>query len=120
KAPEPQTQKTTQPDHEAEVQHIGDHINAQSTVQPAAFSNFVKTELPQNNQCKLDMLLDIPLQVTVELGRTKKRIEDIHDLSPGSVIELDKLAGETVDVIVNEKLIEKGEVVEMDDSYVVR
>src|SRR5699024_11934283 len=57
KAPEPQTQKTTQPDHEAEVQHIGDHINAQSTVQPAAFSNFDKTELPQNNQRNLDMLL---------------------------------------------------------------
>src|SRR5699024_42059 len=88
KAPEPQTQKTTQPNHEAEVQHIGDHINEQSTVQPAAFSNFDKTELPQNNQRNLDMLLDIPLQVTVELGRTKKRIQDILDLSPGSVIEL--------------------------------
>lgn len=120
KAPEPQTQKTTQPNHEAEVQHIGDHINEQSTVQPAAFSNFDKTELPQNNQRNLDMLLDIPLQVTVELGRTKKRIQDILDLSPGSVIELDKLAGEPVDVLVNQKLIAKGEVVVIDESFGVR
>src|SRR5699024_1057710 len=120
KAPEPQTQKTTQPDHEAEVQHIGDHINAQSTVQPAAFSNFDKTEIPQNNQRNLDMLLDIPLQVTVELGRTKKRIKDILDLSPGSVIELDKLAGVAVDLIVNQKLIEKGELVVNHESFVVR
>src|SRR5699024_11033227 len=120
KAPEPQIQKTTQPDHEAEVQHIGDHINEQSTVQPAAFSNSDKTELPQNNQRNVDMLLDIPLQVTVELGRTKKRIQDILDLSPGSVIELDKLAGEPVDFVVNQKLIAKSEVVVIDESCSVR
>src|SRR5699024_10849345 len=120
KAPEPQTQKTTQANHEAEVQHIGDHINEQSTVQQVAFSNFDKTELPQNNQRNLDMLLDIPLQVTVELGRTKKRIQDILDSSPGSVIELDKLAGEPVDVLVNQKLIAKGEVVVIDESFGVR
>src|SRR5699024_5433993 len=120
KAPEPQTQKTTQPNHEAEVQHIGDHINEQSTVKPSAFSNFEKTELPHNNERNLDMLLDIPLQVTVELGRTKKRIQDILELSPGSVIELDKLAGEPVDVLVNQKLIAKGEVVVIDESFGVR
>src|SRR5699024_11822389 len=113
-------QKTTQPNHEAEVQHIGDHINEQSTVQPAAFSNFDKTELPQNNQRNLDMLLDIPLQVTVELGRTKKRIQDIHDLSPGSVIELDKLAREPVEELVNHKLIAKGEGDVVDESFSVR
>src|SRR5699024_10288900 len=86
----------------------------------AAFSNFDKTELPQNNQRNLDMLLDIPLQVTVELGRTKKRIQDILDLSPGSVIELDKLAGEQVDVLVNQKLSEKGEVVVIEERFGVR
>lgn len=108
------------PKREASVQHIGDHINERSTVQSAAFSNFDKINLPENNQRNLEMLLDIPLQVTVELGRTKRRIQDILDLTPGSVLELDKLAGEPVDVLVNQKLIAKGEVVVIDENFGVR
>lgn len=68
----------------------------------------------------LNMLLDIPLQVTVELGRTKKLIKDILDLSAGSIIQLDKLAGEPVDILVNNKLIAKGEVVVIDENFGVR
>lgn len=66
------------------------------------------------------MLLDIPLQVTVELGRTKRSVQDILNLSSGSIIELDKLAGEPVDILVNNKLIAKGEVVVIDENFGVR
>ena len=68
----------------------------------------------------IDLLLDIPLQVSVELGKTKKTIKEILELTSGSVIELDKLAGEPVDILVNGKLIAKGEVVVIDESFGVR
>lgn len=68
----------------------------------------------------IGLILDVPLQVTVELGRTRKLIREILELSPGSVIELDKLAGEPVDILVNGKLIAKGEVVVIDENFGVR
>ncbi len=68
----------------------------------------------------LDLLLGVTLQVTVELGRTKMNIEEILHLGPGSVVELDKLAGEPVDVLVNDKMIARGEVVVLDDRFGVR
>ncbi|WP_047151654.1 flagellar motor switch phosphatase FliY [Aneurinibacillus tyrosinisolvens] len=89
-------------------------------VQPVQFSAFDSGGMAQANPQNLGMLLDIPLQVTVELGRTKKQIKDILDLSPGSIIELDKLAGEPVDILVNNKLIAKGEVVVIDENFGVR
>ncbi len=68
----------------------------------------------------IDLLMDVSLQVTVELGRTRRQIRDVLALGPGSVVELDKLAGEQVDVLVNGKLIAKGEVVVIDENYGVR
>jgi flagellar motor switch protein FliN/FliY len=68
----------------------------------------------------IDLLLDVSLQVTVELGRTRRQIRDVLALGPGSVLELDKLAGEQVDVLINGKLIAKGEVVVIDENYGVR
>jgi len=68
----------------------------------------------------LEMILDITMTVTVELGRTRMLIKDILALGPGSVIELDKLAGEPVDLLVNERPIAKGEVVVIDDNFGVR
>lgn len=68
----------------------------------------------------LDLILDVPLQVTVELGRTNKLVKDVLELSPGSVIELDKLAGEPVDILVNQKHIAKGEVVVIDENFGIR
>lgn len=68
----------------------------------------------------IDLLLDVTLEVTVELGRTRRRIRDVLTLGPGSIVEIDKLAGEAVDVLVNGKLIAKGEVVIIDDKYGVR
>ncbi|WP_257350039.1 flagellar motor switch phosphatase FliY [Pseudalkalibacillus decolorationis] len=89
-------------------------------VQPAAFSDFSEAEAVSVNRKNLDMLLDIPLQVTVELGRTKRSVKDILEMSQGSIIELDKLAGEPVDILVNQKLIAKGEVVVIDENFGVR
>lgn len=93
---------------------------AQPTVQPAVFSNFEQVSLQESETKNLNMLLDIPLQVTVELGRTKRSVKEILELSPGSIIELDKLAGEPVDILVNNRLIAKGEVVVIDENFGVR
>lgn len=72
---------------------------------------------PPNN---LDLLLGVSLRVTVELGRTEMSIEEVLKMGPGSVIELEKLAGEPVDVLVNDHLIARGEVVVIDDRFGVR
>lgn len=103
------------------TQYIGTLVDKQNAnVQQAAFADFQPVELNRGEQRNLDMLLDIPLKVTVELGRTKQTIKEILELSAGSIIELDKLAGEPVDILVNEKLIAKGEVVVIDENFGVR
>lgn len=68
----------------------------------------------------IDLLQDVPLPVTVELGRTTMVVRDILALGPGSIIELDRAAGEVVDVVVNGKLIARGEVVVIDENFGVR
>jgi len=68
----------------------------------------------------MEMLLDISLPVTVELGRTRMMIRDILHLAPGSVLELDKLVGEPVDIMINDKPIAGGEVVVIDENFGVR
>ena len=88
-------------------------------VQPVQFSPLVQSAMPVND-ANIGLILDVPLQVTVELGRTKKLIKDVLELSTGSVIELDRLAGEPVDVLVNGKLLAKGEVVVIDENFGVR
>ncbi|RFU61536.1 flagellar motor switch phosphatase FliY [Peribacillus glennii] len=89
-------------------------------VQPASFSNFEPYQLQDSESKNLSMLMDIPLQVTVELGRTRRSVKEILELSSGSIIELDKLAGEPVDILVNNRLIAKGEVVVIDENFGVR
>ncbi len=105
-------------------QHFGSPYGAMGTqpnVQPASFSSFEQyPPLQQTESKNLDMLLDIPLQVTVELGRTRRSVKEILELSAGSIIELDKLAGEPVDILVNNRLIAKGEVVVIDENFGVR
>jgi flagellar motor switch protein FliN/FliY len=91
----------------------------QAPVEKAVFSSFDQTLSPKSGR-NLDLLLDIPLQLTVELGRTKKQIRDILELGSGSIIELDALAGEPVDILVNNKLIARGEVVVIDENFGVR
>ena len=84
------------------------------------FSSFQPYQLQESEARNLEMLMDIPFQVTVELGRTKRSVKEILELSPGSIIELDKLAGEPVDILVNNRLIAKGEVVVIDENFGVR
>ena len=89
-------------------------------VQQAQFASFDTANISQSEARNLNMLLDIPLQLSVELGRTKRSVKEILDLSGGSIIELDKLAGEPVDILVNNRLIAKGEVVVIDENFGVR
>ncbi|MDM5332734.1 flagellar motor switch phosphatase FliY [Ureibacillus composti] len=89
-------------------------------VQQAQFTSFEQANITPAEARNLNMLLDIPLQVTVELGRTKHSVKDILQLASGSIIELDKLAGEPVDILVNSRLIAKGEVVVIEENFGVR
>lgn len=87
--------------------------------QPVEFEDFdepVYTQLPK----QLELLYDVPLEITVELGRSKLKLKEIMDLNIGSIIELDKLTGEHIDVLVNGKVIAKGEVVVVSESFGVR
>lgn len=68
----------------------------------------------------MDLLFDVQLQLSVELGRTSIPVKEILQLGPGSIVELDKLAGEPVDILVNGKLIARGEVVVVDENFGVR
>lgn len=78
-------------------------------------------ETEQNEEMRsLDFVLDIPLEVSVELGRTRMIINDLLQLGPGSVIELDKLAGEPMEIFVNNKLVARGEVVVMNEKFAIR
>jgi flagellar motor switch protein FliN/FliY len=88
-------------------------------VQPIQFESFDGSTNPEISD-NIEMLMDVPLQVTVELGRTKKSLKEILDFNVGSIITLDKLVGEAVDVVVNGKMVAKGEVVVADDNFAVR
>lgn len=88
-------------------------------VSPAQFTP-LSVEPVQINEANIGLILDVPLQVTVELGRTKKTIKEILDLSTGSIVELDKLAGEPVEIQVNGHFLAKGEVVVIDENFGVR
>ncbi len=86
---------------------------------PIQFQEFDATELMQQKE-NIDIIMDVPLQVTVEMGRTYKKIQEILEFTPGTVIELDKLAGDPIDVLVNGKFVAKGEVVVVDENYGIR
>ncbi len=88
-------------------------------VSPAQFMP-LSMEPVQINDANIGLILDVPLQVTVELGRTKKSIKEILELSNGSIVELDKLAGEPVEIQVNGHFLAKGEVVVIDENFGVR
>ena len=89
------------------------------TVAPAAFTNFNSSATP-NAGNDLNMILDIPVQLTVELGRTRIPIKHILQLAQGSVVELETMAGEPMDVLVNGYLIAQGEVVVVNDKFGIR
>ncbi|MDD2585248.1 MAG: flagellar motor switch phosphatase FliY [Syntrophomonadaceae bacterium] len=91
----------------------------QYTVQPVQFSPLKDNHMdkpPQN----IGIIMDVPLDISVELGKTRKTIKEILEINQGSIIQLDRLAGEPVDLLVNGKLVAKGEVVVIDESYGIR
>jgi len=75
---------------------------------------------PEEQGRRIDLLLDVPLDVSVELGRNRMTIQDLLALGPGSVIELDKVAGEPLDILVNDRLVARGEAVVVNDKFGVR
>lgn len=91
----------------------------QPVVHPVQFAP-LRTREGRREQGNMDLLLDIPLEVSVELGRTKRLLKEILELGVGSILELDKLAGEPVDILVNGKLIAQGEVVVIGENFGVR
>lgn len=128
----PQPQYAAQPQ---QPQYTAPPMGAQPVYAPPAYANNVvasgvpvqnaqfaplTNEPVEVNAANISLIQDVPLQVTVELGRTKKSIREILEFSTGSIIELDKLAGEPVDIHVNGQLTAKGEVVVIDENFGVR
>lgn len=119
--PPPQFQQPIYQQPQMGPQAIGNTgvIGPQPQIRPAQFTQ-ISPQQTNNLPNNIDLLMDVPLQITVELGRKKMKIREILELGAGSVIELDKLAGEPVDVLVNNKLIAKGEVVVIDENFGIR
>jgi len=90
-----------------------------TNVSPATFQSFDVGSVMQQKE-NIGIIMDVPLEVTVELGRTRKKIKEILEFTPGTIIELDKLAGEPIDVLVNGKFVAKGEVVVIDEKFGIR
>lgn len=106
---------------EGEAPSFGNvYDQASVDVRPAEFVPLIQRSDGGYGSSKIDLIADIPVRVTVELGRTRKNISDILNMTAGSVIELDKMAGEPVDILVNGKLVAKGEVVVIDENFGVR
>lgn len=112
----------TQPAPSARVAQRAQPAPAAPPAQPAQPFHFGDLQPGQvsTDYRNIDLLLDVSVQITVELGRTSRRIRDVLALGPGAVVELEKLAGEPVDLLVNGKLIARGEVVVIGENFGVR
>lgn len=88
-------------------------------VQPASFQPFTGAQSTVGHE-NIDLIMDVPLEVTVELGRTTKSIKEILEFAPGTIVELNKIAGEPIDVLVNRKYVAKGEVVVIEESFGIK
>lgn len=106
----------------AEAQNSIDVIKDQVTSQPKSLSlpDFASAGLDEAAITGIEMLSDVDLHVTVELGRTEMLVEDVLKLGAGSIVELDKLAGDPVDVYVNNRLVARGEVLVLNDNFCIR
>jgi flagellar motor switch protein FliN/FliY len=101
------------------MQGMGGMTMGPANVQPVQFSSLIPQPTAQE-QGNIGLIMDVYMEMTVELGRTRKLIKEILGMGEGTIIELDKLAGEPVDILVNHKLIAKGEVVVIDENFGVR
>ncbi len=135
-APAPAPQPQMQPQMQQQQQQMGQPmmgqpmmgqpmmgpqiLGQQVNVQPVQFTPFSGAAFGAYQPENIDLIMDVPLQVTVELGRTSKSISEILDFGPGKIIELNKIAGEPIDVLVNGKNVAKGEVVVIEESFAVR
>ncbi|MCR5143994.1 MAG: flagellar motor switch phosphatase FliY [Lachnospiraceae bacterium] len=119
--PAPQAAPQGQPYmQQAQMQYAQPYPQPQVNVQAAQFQPFTGSYQPPYQPENIDLIMDVPLEVTVELGRTHKSIQDILDFAPGTIIELNKIAGEPIDVLVNGKYVAKGEVVVIEESFGIR
>lgn len=114
---EPQKAETTKAKPKIVESQIDESKN-KVEVKPAVFRDLDET--PADSNTNINIIMDVPLEMTVELGRAKKTIKEILEMGSGSVVELDKIAGEPVDILVNGKVIAKGEVVVIDENFGVR
>lgn len=122
-APAPAPQAAPQPTYQqAAPQPMYQQAAPQQNVniQPAQFQTLTNDYAGVAGNQNIGLIMDVPLEVTVELGRTKKSISEILDFAPGTIIELDRIAGEPIDVLVNGKFVAKGEVVVIEESFGVR
>src|ERR1035438_9941689 len=104
------------------LDNLAEKLEAESAEATAAAAPPVEADpvLDEASERNLKLILDIPLRVTVELGRTKMAVSDLLNLGQGSVVELSKLAGEPMEVLVNDKLIARGEAVVVNEKFGVR
>jgi flagellar motor switch protein FliN/FliY len=97
-----------------------DMVVAGSDMAPADFDNLVDEGRPSKGDVNMDVILDVPVTISMEIGRTKISIRNLLQLNQGSVVELDRLAGEPMDVLVNGTLIAHGEVVVVNEKFGIR
>ena len=104
------------------MEHSQNVIQSPINVQPIVHRNFdtQQTSLTHEQESNLDLIMSVPLEVSVEIGRTKRKVKDILEFTKGTLVELDKLAGENVDIFVNGQCVAKGDVVVIDDCFGVR
>ncbi|MTD37437.1 flagellar motor switch protein FliN [Erwinia sp. CPCC 100877] len=115
------TQQPSSPEKESVDDLWGEAMSEQLNAESSAVFQALDKESPQMNlSADLDMIMDIPVKMTVELGRTKMTIKELLRLSQGSVVSLDGLAGEPLDILINGYLIAQGEVVVVSDKFGIR
>ena len=116
------TTKTKQPSHVSEMARAKQKENMNVNVKPIQFDSFDENENDSDDmeQVNLDLVMDVELNITAEIGHARKPVKEVLNLTQGSIIELDRKAGEPVDIIVNGQLIAKGDVVVIDDNFGVR
>lgn len=109
--------ETTEDQFVAAAEH---HVEAAAAPAPAVFPAAAHSDSPLVDPRRLQLLRDVELGISVELGRTRMTVQDVLGLAPGMVVELDRAAGSPVDVLVNGTLMARGEVVVVDEEFAVR
>ncbi len=99
---------------------MAEESKTEAKPEPTPFQMESASSGPSGGEGKIELLMDVPLNVRVELGRARMYVEDILKLGDGAVVELDKLAGDPVDVLVNDRLVARGEILVLNENFCVR